>query len=142
MTDQAPEVIITRDEGIAVEMIVSGSVGVSPNRPVCVTGNMRVHQITCVADRYIGVVGVSGAEGDPIAVYQKGTVKAYVTGTVSCGDLLIATGSSTAASFKTASSIAAESGTTYWTSNIGNELIAAKAMQNGADGEPILVKLL
>jgi len=143
MTDNAPQVIDTYDEGIVTVFTASGSVGIRPNRPVCITGNMRVQQIVTVANEYIGVALASGTEGEKISVRMRGVVKAYITGTnVEPGTFLIATGSSTSACFSGAATTAGVSGSTYVTYPRGNVKTAAIALQTAGNGDTILVQLV
>ena len=150
MTDNYTKTTFHVDDGLSTAVFrVSGSVGVSPNRPVCATGVLKVQQVTCVAAAYAGVVAHSGAEGEAISVWEHGTVKAYVTGTVEAGQPLEATGSSTAAAFKVPTAIvaavsgAAATGSTGAGSFYPNTVrIAAYAKQTGADGDLILIKLV
>lgn len=150
MTDNYPKTAFHVDDGLSTSVFkVSGSVGVSPNRPVCATGVLKVQQITCVAATYAGVVAHSGAEGEPISVWEHGTVKAYITGTVEAGQPLEATGTATAAAFKVPTSIvcavsgAAATGSTgagsFYPAGVR---IAAYAKHTGADGDLILIKLI
>jgi hypothetical protein len=141
MTDNAPSVIDVRDDGLVGTFKVSGSVGVTPNRPVCVTGNLQVQQICVIADRYLGVVSASGSDGDNVSVRRRGSYKAYVTGIVTCGDTLVATGTAAAACFKTAAAVNYVSGSAYVTQTNGAFKNAATALQNGADGDLILIDL-
>jgi hypothetical protein len=143
MTDNYPKTAFHVDDGHSTAIFkVSGSVGVSPNRPVCATGALKVQQIVCVAAKYIGVVGHSGSEGEPISVWQGGTVKAYITGTVEAGDPLEATGTSVAAAFKVPTAVATVSGSTYGSAYQSTTRIAAYAQHAGTDGDLILIKLV
>ena len=141
MVDNIPSVLDVRDDGRAGVFKVSGSVGVSPNRPVYATGNLQVSQVLVPADRYFGVVAASGNDGDSITVWRRGAFKVWITGAVICGDALVATGTSTAASFKSVASVAAVSGSTYITIANGGFKNAGTALQNGVDGDQILVDL-
>lgn len=141
MVDQKASVINVFDDGLTHVFTVTGSVGVVPNRPVCITGNMEVHQIVVVPNTFIGVALASGTDDNNLSVQRRGMVKSYVTGTVEGGDPLVVTGVAGAAAFKTAASVAAVSGAAYSTFALGVFKIAGYACQAGADGDQILIDL-
>ena len=141
MADNKPSVVNVFDDGLTHVFRVTGSVGVSPNRPVCVSGNLEVQQILVLPNEFIGVALTSGTDDNEVSVQRRGLVKVFVTGAVQSGQPVIATGTSTAAAFKAAASVSAISGSTYFTAALGAFKIAGYACQAGADGDTLLIDL-
>lgn len=142
MTDNAPSVIDVRDDGLVGVFTVTGSVGVSPNRPVCITGNLQVQQILVKANAFLGVVTASGSDGEAVSVRRKGQVKVYGSGAITAGEPVIATGTSTAASFVAATAYVAVSGAVYTSVTRGVFKVAGTALQNCAGyGDTLLIDL-